>query len=462
MKLTLLGAQDTVTGSKTALRFHGASYLVDCGLFQGPRELRERNWAPFPSCKDVQGVVLTHAHLDHSGFLPRLYKQGYRGPVFASEGTCALSRLLLMDAAHLEEEQANYANVSGYSNHRPADPLFTREDAEGALGLFVPKKRQEWIPLADGLSCKFIRAGHIPGASMVQFSVPTSNGTQLLTFSGDLGSYRSMTMRPPDPLLETDVLVLESTYGNRSHSEENVKDAFEKIALRTFARNGVLVIPAFAVGRCQEILYLIRMLENEGRIPAVPVILDSPMSLAATDVYLQYEEDHALGAAFSQGEEALTPRFFQASRTVDESMLACMQDGPMVVISASGMLSGGRILHHLKKRLPQAENTVLFVGYQAEGTKGAVLQAHQQQTLRIHHEEISIECEIATLDQLSAHADRSELVRWVGSIEKKPSLIIVNHGSPDAQRALAQNLKEAFHFNVIPACEQKEFSLFPH
>jgi metallo-beta-lactamase family protein len=459
MKLTLLGAQDTVTGSRTMIRFHGCSYMVDCGLFQGPRPIRDRNWAPFPPCNEVKGVVLTHAHLDHSGFLPRLYKQGYRGPVFASEGTCALSRLILMDAAHLEEEQAHFANASGYSNHKPAEPLFTREDAEGVLKQFIPIKRQEWILLEQGLSFKLIRAGHIPGASMVQFSVPTSNGLQLVTFSGDVGSYRSMTMRPPDPLLETDILVLESTYGNRCHGEENVKDAFEKIALRTFARNGVLVIPAFAVGRCQEILYLIRTLENEGRLPAVPVIVDSPMSLDATDVYLRCEDDHALGAAFSQGGKALTPRLFEASRSVDESMLTCMREGPMVVISASGMVSGGRILHHLKKRLPQEENTVLFVGYQAEGTKGSILQSKKFQTLRIHHEEIPIECEIATLDQLSAHADLNDLLTWVGLIQKKPSLIIVNHGSVEAQKNLAQKIRESFQIQVVPACEQVEFSL---
>ncbi len=460
MKLTLLGAQDTVTGSKTLLQFHGSSYLVDCGLFQGPRPLRDRNWAPFPPCANIESILLTHAHLDHSGFLPRVYKQGYRGPVFASEGTCALSQLILMDAAHLEEEQAGYANQSGYSNHKPAEALFTREDAQGILKQFVATKRQEWVPLKQGLACKFIRAGHIPGASMVQFSVPTPNGTRILTFSGDIGSYTSMTMRPPDSLLETDVLVLESTYGNRTHGDENVKDAFEKIAKRTFERNGVLVIPAFAVGRCQEILYLIRTLENEGRLPVVPVIVDSPMSLDATDVYLRFVEDHALGAEFSQGRERLTPRLFEASRNVDDSMLACMREGPMVVISASGMVSGGRILHHLKKRLPQAENTVLFVGYQAEGTKGAILQSQKFQTLRIHHEEIPIECEIATLDQLSAHADMNELLKWVGLIQQKPSLIIVNHGSVEAQKHLAQKIRDSFQIQVIPACEQAEFSLF--
>ena len=460
MKLTILGAQDTVTGSKNLIRFHGSSYLVDCGLFQGPRPTRERNWTPFPPCKEMQAIVLTHAHLDHSGFLPRLYKQGYRNPIYASEGTCALGRLILMDAAHLEEEQATYANASGYSNHSPAEPLFTREDAQGVLDYFVATKREEWVPLADGLAFKLTRAGHIPGASMVQFSVPTENGARLLTFSGDVGTYRSMTMRPPDPLLETDVLVLESTYGDRIHSEENAKDAFEKIALRTFARNGVLVVPAFAVGRCQEILYLIRTLEKEGRLPCVPVILDSPMSLAATDVYLQCVEDHAEGAAFSQNAGALTPRLFEAARSVDESMMACMREGPMVVISASGMLSGGRILHHLKHRLPQAENTILFVGYQAEGTKGAILQAQKVQTLRVHHQEIPIECEIATIDQLSAHADMNELLHWVGLIQRKPSLIIVNHGSEAAQKNLAQKIRETFQIQAVPACEQAEFSLF--
>ena len=444
--LEFLGAAGGVTGSRTLVRFDGYKVLVDCGLFQGPKAVRQMNWDELrePSNK-VQAVVLTHAHLDHSGYLPRFFRQGWRGPILCSEGTADLLPVMLRDAAYLEAESASYANKTGYSSHKPALPLFTEEDVDLVIQHLSPQKRGEWIQLAKDVSVRFASAGHIIGASSVQFSLAHTNGTRVLTFSGDLGHSRSLTMRPPELLTETDALVIESTYGDRLHPRGDVVAEFSGIAKRTFARGGVLVIPAFAVGRAQEVLYIIRLAEDLGLIPSVPVLLDSPMSKVATRVFFDHPEDHKDGSPFStdKGREGYLPRYFTATTTSDDSMLACMKDGPMIVISAAGMLNGGRILHHLKARLPHEQNTILFCGYQAEGTKGRTLQDRPNglDKLRIHHQEVPIEAEIATMESLSAHGDWQDLCEWVSRMTKPPSHVIVNHGNPEAMTAMEARLK---------------------
>lgn len=445
ISIEFLGAAGGVTGSRTVLRCNGYQYLIDCGLFQGPKEIRQKNWDAIPGNPgDYQAIILTHAHLDHSGFLPRFYRGGYRGTIHCSNGTADLVPLLLQDAAHLEEEFAHYANATGYSSHRPAKPLFTLQDVEGVCQLLRPHPRHQWIRLNPEVSLRFLHAGHIIGASMVQFHIAAGQSSKIITFSGDLGHGRSFTIREPEPLQESDVLILESTYGDRQHPRSDTLEDVADICRRTFARNGVLVIPAFAVGRAQEMLYILRRLEDERRIPKVPVILDSPMAMAATRVYLRYPDEHKEECRIvDEFRHNLLPELFEATPTANDSMLACMRDGPMVVISAAGMLNGGRILHHLKARLPHAQNTILFCGYQAEGTKGRFLQdnAGVVDTLRIHHQEVHIQAEIATVATLSAHGDCDDMVEWLMRMPKAPSDIFLNHGSALAIEAFANRLK---------------------
>lgn len=462
ISLDFLGGAGTVTGSKTLLR-NGRNHLIDCGLFQGSKELRNRNWAPFsPPASQMESVLLTHAHLDHSGYLPRLYKEGFRGPIHASAGTADLCEILLLDAAHLQEEDAAYANRTQYSHHNPALPLFDTEDAKNVLKLLKVHPRDEWFGIDHEVEARMSRSGHIVGSSFVEVSVMAGGRPRFITFSGDVGHFRSRTLKGPVDIKGCDVLVVESTYGDRSHPRTDPLDALAEIALRTFKRNGVLVIPAFAVGRSQEVLHLFRLLEDAGRIPKVPVLLDSPMSNAATKIFLKHPEDSLLDSAFLGEGDNFFPARFEAVASVEDSMLACMRDGPMVIIAAAGMLNGGRILHHLKHRLPKKENTVLFVGYQAEGTKGRFLQDQGPilHDIRIHHELIPVEAEIATIQHLSAHGDAQDLIDWMGRIERKPERIFVNHGSPASAAALVQRIKSELGLSAEAVGADQRISLW--
>jgi len=461
--LDFLGGAGTVTGSKTLLHAHNQKILVDCGLFQGPKDMRARNWLPFvPPAKSLDTVLLTHAHLDHSGYLPKLAKEGFNGPIHASEGTRDLCQILLLDAAHLQEEDADYANRTKHSHHNPALPLFDTADAERALALIRPHVRDEWFPIGHEIEAKFLRSGHIIGSSFVQVSIMVDGRPRLVTFSGDVGHDRSRTLKGPVDILESDVLIVESTYGERSHPRTDPLDALAEIALKTFHRQGVLVVPAFSVGRSQEVLHLFRLLEDSGRIPRLPVLLDSPMSNAATRVFLKHPEDSPLTSAFVGSGDNFFPSRFEPVVTTDESMMACMRDGPMVVIAAAGMLSGGRILHHLKHRLPDKKNTVLFVGYQAEGSKGRFLQERGESsgTLRIHHEEVAVEAEIATIQNLSAHGDAQDLVGWISRFEKKPSRIFINHGTPTSALALAEQIHSSLGLRAEAVLPDQRITLF--
>ena len=464
-KLEFFGAAGEVTGSRSILRFKGLTLLVDCGLFQGRKETKIKNWEHCcdPGPGEIDAVVLTHAHLDHSGYLPRLCKQGFKGKIYCSSGTADLLRVLLLDAAFIEEEQAAYANRTGYSNHRPALPLFTAEDVERALKQVVAVERNQWVELSNAVSFQLFRAGHIIGASMIQFSLAFDWGTRLLTFSGDMGHNRSETMKSPDSIMGTDYLVLESTYGDRLHPRDSVLEELGAIARRTFARGGVLIIPSFAVGRAQEVIYLFRMLEDTGAIKPVPVILDSPMASAATRIFQAHPEDHKLASVFNgHGSENFEPRYFETTSSVDESMLSCMREGPMVVVSASGMLTGGRILHHLKARLPDSRNTVVFSGYQAEGTKGRWLQdnCNSAASVRIHHEEIPLDAEIVAIGSLSAHGDYQDTLEWLENMTKVPKRIFLNHGEKEASTALAELIRKKFkNTEVIALLERASFDL---
>ena len=444
-----LGASQTVTGSKTLLRFGKKEYLVDCGLFQGPPEIRARNWEAFPiPPKEIDGIILTHAHLDHCGFIPRMVKQGFRGPIFCTAGTRDLAEILLLDSAHLQEEDARFANETKHSRHTPALPLYETEDVKRAMPLFKAFELNQWIPLSEECNFKFRRAGHIVGSAFVEihFNSPGAHGGKKLVFSGDLGHNRSTILKGPDPLGEVDTLVLESTYGGRLHPRENLMADLGEIISRTLGRNGVLLIPSFAVGRTQEILHLIRKLENNGKIPRVPVILDSPLAQRANEVFRKHGEDHIFDSGFLDFERDFFPLAFEAVESTDDSFLACMRSGPLIIVSAAGMLSGGRILHHLKKRLPEEQNTVLFVGYQAEGSKGRFLldRGKIEGQIRIHHQMIPVNAEITSLEGLSAHGDSRDLMDWIqNSPHPEKIRVILNHGSLKASETLRTELLES-------------------
>ncbi|SMF64940.1 MBL fold metallo-hydrolase RNA specificity domain-containing protein [Pseudobacteriovorax antillogorgiicola] len=457
-----LGASDTVTGSLTLVKIHQKKYLVDCGQFQGPKDIRDRNWSRFPfDPKEIDAVFVTHAHLDHIGRLPLLCKEGFQGPIYLSPGSADLGRIILLDSAHLEEEFARYANETGYSNHKPALPLFTISDAETAISQFKILPRDRWHFVDDRLSVKLRRAGHIVGSSLVQLQMKCddSGKSKTMTFSGDLGRPESLTLKPPHHLEPCDFLVLEATYGNRLHPRSPFLDELATIINDVAKSGGVLVIPAFAVGRSQDIIYAIKHLEVEKKIPHLPVTLDSPMANSATEIFLRHDEDQKALSAF-QGHSSFFPSRFEATTNADESMLLCMRDGPMIVISASGMLSGGRILHHLKARLPHPENHVLFCGYQAEGTKGRFLQEHQQErSIRVHHREVPIEAKVSTLDAFSAHADYEEILAWLRPMKSEKITIILNHGAPESQSSLAERIHSELGFDVILSSEKSHLDL---
>lgn len=457
LKLKFLGAAMTVTGSRTLLEYNHSSYLVDCGLFQGPKEIRARNWEPHPETRNIKAVILTHAHIDHSGYIPKLVKDGFRGPIYCSAATADLCKILLPDSGYLQEEDARFANMKRYSEHSPALPLYTEQDAYAALPYFSPQELDKWIPLEKGLSFRLIRAGHILGATYAQFSYSNEHGSKILTFSGDLGNGASYLLKDPVQLTETDDLVLEATYGDRSQKRGHEMNQLRDIINKVLGRKGTLVIPAFAVGRTQELLYMIHKLESSGQIEKHKVYLDSPMAQDATELYKKYEEDLRPELTAHGSIPPLRSANFIPVSSADESMLLCMNDDPKIVISAAGMLTGGRIMHHLKAKLPGEKNGVLFVGYQVEGTKGYLLK-NGLMSIRIHHEEVSVDAEIFSIDSLSAHADSDDLVNWVRGFSQKPSRVFLNHGEKNALEALQYRLRHELHLkNVTIAQPDTEY-----
>ncbi len=453
ISLEFFGGAGEVTGSKAVLSAHRKRILVDCGLFQGEKTSREKNWAPIPEAlTGLDAILITHAHLDHCGSLPRMLSVGFKGPVYCTPGTRDLMRIILLDSAHLQEEDSEYANRTGYSNHKPAKPLYTVKDAQQILRQVRTLAIGGWQTVVPGVEVQFTRAGHIIGSSVARFRIKGEKRDFHLTFSGDLGHGRQETIAPPDPLPDTECLVLESTYGDRVHEKQSALALLQENIQQISKNESTLVIPSFAVGRAQEVLFLIRMLEDQGRIPRVPVILDSPMAEDATAVYLSHPEDHPPNLGFERKQRNFFPRHFEWTRTAQESVELAKRKGPLVILSASGMLQGGRILHHLKTRLPNPENIVLFVGYQAEGTKGWFLKNHgkKEGSLRIHHEPVPVNAQIESIESLSAHADANDLVSWIRSSHKKPDQIILNHGQPDATQALAEKIKKELRIKVIP------------
>ena len=451
--IQFLGGVGTVTGSKHLVTANGRQVLLDCGLFQGLKALRQRNWRPPPfDPTRLAAVVLSHAHLDHSGYLPLLVRHGFRGPILCTPGTESLVRVLLLDAAHLQEEEAATANRYGYSKHRPALPLYTTADAEAALRLTASRPYGEEFPVTDGVTATFRRAGHILGSATVDLRLHGQPSTHLV-FSGDLGRWNRPILRDPEGVSEADVLLVESTYGNRTHSPDPAA-ALAQVVRDAAARGGALIVPAFAVGRAQELIWTLRQLEDADAIPSLPVFIDSPMAINVTAIYCEHPEDHNLDMKLLMDERRcpLCCKQYHLVRSVAESKALNDRRGPMIIISASGMATGGRVLHHLKLRLPDEHTTVMLPGFQAAGTRGRALQDGARE-VRIHGQSIRVRAKIVTLDGFSAHADREEILRWASGFGRPPRRTYVVHGEPEAARGLAETLHARLGWNVAIASD---------
>ena len=433
MQLSFFGATQTVTGSRYLLACGERRVLVDCGLFQGYKHLRLKNWARLPFAADqVDAVLLTHAHLDHSGYLPLLVKNGFKGPIYATNATVELCRILLPDSGYLQEEQAQFANRHGFSKHSPALPLYTEKDAYQCLKKFRTVSFDEAIEPAPGVRAVFSRAGHLLGAA----SVRVEHGSKSILFSGDVGRPNDPLMLAPAAPAAADCLVVESTYGDRSHPVLDPSTELRDVIRRTCARGGVIVIPTFAVGRAQLLLLLIARLQASGEIPRIPVYLDSPMAIDATELFARFGAEHRLSSeeASTVGSIAALVKTAEQSKTLDRSR------EPAIILAASGMATGGRVVHHLKVFAPDARNTILFSGFQAGGTRGAALVAGAQQ-IRIHGESFAVRAEVAQLQSASAHADADELIAWLRRMPAAPRQVFVTHGEPSASDALRQRIQ---------------------
>ena len=451
MRLTFLGAAGTVTGSRHMIEFNGKRLLVDCGLFQGPKKNRLKNWEPFPvDPASIDAVMLTHAHIDHIGFLPAIVKHGYRGPIYCTKATAELAAILLPDTGHLQEEEAKWANKKGYSRHSPAKPLFTEEDAREVLPFLKPVDYGEHFEPAPGLRGKFRDTGHILGAGFLDLKRTDQDYPSKIVFSGDVGRPVDSILRAPVPAYNADYLVMESTYGDRLHEETYPVSELVRVVNESMERGGVLVIPSFAVGRSQTLLFLLRELEKEGKIPSVPVYLDSPMANRALDVHKNHVADLNLTCRKKsiEGIRLFHPEKLRLSVTTQQSKNINTIKNRAIIISASGMVTGGRILHHLKERLSQPQHTILFIGYQAEGTRGRTI-LEGKESVRMFGQEVPIKARIERIEGFSGHADYNELLAWMMGFNRSPKKVFLVHGEPDASVAMAEHIRKQFKWDVV-------------
>jgi metallo-beta-lactamase family protein len=442
------GAAETVTGSRHLLTVGRKKILIDCGMFQGDRDLRQRNWEAFPiPPHEIDAVIITHAHLDHIGLVPRLAAQGYSGPIYATRASIGLARISLPDSARLQEEDARQVNKHG-SRHEPALPLYTEEQAFACLKLFQPLHYEQVHALPGGASLRLLPAGHILGSAMAEIILPDG---QTLLMSGDLGRFNTPIIRDPAIVKSADYLVIESTYGDRLHSHEDVMDKLAAILASAWKNGSVLLVPSFAIGRTQELLYYIRKLEDEKRMPRIPVYIDSPMAISATQLYRTAKEemDQDMLVSVEEGHSELEPEGVRFTRDTQESKSLNSQGGPLMVIAGSGMATGGRILHHLLHRLSDPNTVVIFTGYQGEGTLGRRLEDGEP-TVRIMKQEVTVRARIERLNALSAHADQAEILHWLDGFESPPKQTFVVHGEPPAQEALLGKICGRGWSAVIP------------
>jgi metallo-beta-lactamase family protein len=455
-KLTFLGAAGSVTGSKYLVDAAGKKLLVDCGLFQGTNELKARNWKPLPvEPATIDYAVLTHAHLDHTGWLPVLVRDGYRGPIFANPATIELTEILLKDSAHLQEEETEHAKKKRYSRHAEPRSLYTPDDVEPVLKQLKTIPRSGNFDISPEFHVASFDAGHILGSSSLELTIREGGKKIVVVFSGDIGRYGQPILKEPTtPASNADVLICESTYGDREHQDGNPEELLAQIVNRVVKRGGSIVIPAFAIGRTQTFMYYLRRLEDQQRIPRIPVYVDSPMALSATDLYIKHKEDHDLEFAREEGSDGkgdpLNVHEFHLTRSAEESKAINKVKTPCIIISASGMVSGGRVLHHMVQRLPDAKNAVILAGFQAEGTRGRALQEGAK-TLNIFGQAVPVCAEIVEMGQFSAHAGKSELLRWLSGFPSPPKQTYLTHGEPAAAQALEGAIQQKFGWKAAVA-----------
>ncbi len=446
--ITFHGAARTVTGSKYLLEAGGARVLIDCGMFQGIKKLRLLNWEPTPfDVGSLDAVALTHAHLDHTGYLPRIVKEGYHRKIYCTPATSALAEIILLDSAKCQYYDAKYANKKGFSKHQPALPLYDGRDVEQTVKHFREIPGGKWFAAAEPIWMRMHDAGHLLGSSIIEVEIRDQDPPLRLLFSGDVGRYDGPLYYDPAPPPSCDYLICESTYGNREHPEADILDTLEEVMLRSIDRGGIILIAAFAIGRSQQLIYLLQVLKLAKRIPDLPIYLDSPMSCNATSVYREHNEDHDL----SEGElDAAHPVLagpkVHLCRSAEESKALNHLQGPAIVIASSGMMTGGRIVHHLKQRLPDAATTVVIGGFMAYGTRGRHLQEGAK-TIRMHGIDVPVNAAIETISGLSGHADRSDLLRWLKPFEN-PRKVFLTHGEPKSADALADDLRTSRGWDV--------------
>jgi metallo-beta-lactamase family protein len=448
VKVKFLGGAKSVTGSKYLLEIDGFRLLFDCGLFQGLKELRLRNWDAFPvDPKTIDAVIISHAHIDHTGYLPRIVGQGYSGPVFCTTPTAELMELMLLDSAKLQEEEAAYAKKKGYSRHEDPKPLYTEEDVRATLPLFRLFDYNLPFKINDRIEVTFRDAGHLMGSAITEIIITGDTQIKKIVFSGDIGRYNQVMLKTPYEINETDVLFIESTYGNTVNPATNPEPDLTRIVNETFERGGVLVIPAFAVGRTQGLLYYLRKLMKDDKIPDVPVYVDSPMAISATYLFYKYPRYHNLEvttkdlAAETETNMLVFVKSGQHSKSLNELKTNA------IIISSSGMMTGGRILHHMANRLKNPNDTILIAGYQAEGTRGRNL-LDGKPSIKIYGEEVPVRCNVEYMSSMSGHADKDELFRWMGNFKKKPKITFCTHGEGEKLLAYAQNIREQLGWNV--------------
>jgi metallo-beta-lactamase family protein len=460
VRVKFLGATGTVTGSRFLIDIGNFRLLFDCGLFQGLKELRLRNWDPFPvDAASIDAVVISHAHIDHTGYLPKIVKEGFNGPIYCTRPTADLMELMLLDSAKLQEEEAAFAISRGYSKHANPQPLYTTQDAESVFPLLKKYNYEEKIKISDRIEIIYKDAGHLLGSAITELYIKGDNQTKKIVFSGDLGRNHDIMLRPPTPIEHADILFIESTYGNKDNPALDPAADLERIVKETFSRNGVVLIPAFAVGRTQVLLYYLHQLMESDRVPDVPVYIDSPMAISATYLYYRYPEYHKV--KFNQTEFArkLETNMLLFVKTAKHSKTLNQIKSNAIIISSSGMMTGGRILHHLYHRLPNPQDTVVIAGYQAEGTRGRKL-VDKDPTIRIFGEEVPVKCHVENMTSLSGHADSGELFQWMKNFKESPKMVFTVHGEKTNLDAYTREIKETMGWNVIQPVYLESIDLF--
>lgn len=460
VKVKFLGATGTVTGSRFLIDIGNFRLLFDCGLFQGLKELRLRNWEPFPvDAGSINAVVVSHAHIDHTGYLPRLVKEGFRGPIYCTRPTADLMEIMLLDSAKLQEEEASFAYSKGYSKHANPQPLYTTHDAKSVFPLLKTYDYDEKIKINNNIEIVYKDAGHLLGSAITELFIKGDTQTKKIVFSGDLGRNNDIMLRPPTKIESADILFIESTYGNKDNPALDPAADLERIIKETFDRDGVVLIPAFAVGRTQVLLYYLNQLMENNRIPDVPVYIDSPMAISATYLYYRFPEYHKV--KFNQTEFArkLETNMLQFVKTSQHSKSLNGIQRNAIIISSGGMMTGGRILHHLYHRLPRPQDTVIIAGYQAEGTRGRKL-VDKDVTIRIFGEDIPVRCNVENMTSLSGHADKAELFQWMKNFKKAPKMVFTVHGEKNHIEAYSKGIKENLGWNVIQPVYLESMDLF--